>query len=97
MEFRNLHLSAFSEVNKVHVSAELEHLVAVNRRVYPILVMVSVLLGVIGEVLDRVGLRVFGWVGGKRGKRGDVTSLRSSANESQYIIISTHGRFLNIQ
>ena len=35
MEFRNLHLSAFSEVNKVHVGAELEHLAAGNRRVYP--------------------------------------------------------------
>ena len=35
MEFRNLHLSAFSELNKVHVSAELEHLAAGNRRVYP--------------------------------------------------------------
>ena len=28
MELRNLHLIAFSEVNKVHVGAELEHLAA---------------------------------------------------------------------
>ena len=35
MEFRNSHLSVFSEVNKVHVGAELEHLAAGNRRVYP--------------------------------------------------------------
>ena len=36
MECRHLHLGAFSEVNKVHVSAELENVAAGNSRVYPI-------------------------------------------------------------
>ena len=41
MEFRNLHLSAFSEVNKVRVSAELEHLAAGNSRVYSIIFLLN--------------------------------------------------------
>ena len=44
MEFRNLDLSAFSEVNKAHASAELEHLAVGNSHGFTLLRVVCMVV-----------------------------------------------------